>query len=186
MKPLSTIAVESGFMESNISLPETVEIAVRVYGEGLFIFEGETYDGRFAYLKVLTLTALIRLEIHPENAVFRKHGMFYGADRYVDDVAFHLYGGDMLFVACFHHTGFQLLHFLSAAHQGYSRIVDHAYQIAAMFANIKFLITHHKILRFVFYFKLIVIRFVTVFCLYFYYALFSEKFCDFVTLFADR
>jgi hypothetical protein len=45
-------------------------------------------------------------------------------------------------VACFHHTGFQLLHFLSAAHQGYSRIVDHTYQIAAMLANVKFLITH--------------------------------------------
>ena len=171
-------------MESNISLPETVEIAVSVYGDGLFVCESEAYDGRFAYLEILALTALVRLEIYPENAVFRDHGMFYGANLNVYDIAVDLDDGNMLFVACFHHTGLKLLHFLSAAHHGDARVVDHTDQIAAMLANIKFLVTHYKILRFVFIF-IDCFRFVTVFCLYFYYTHFSEKFRDFVTLFAD-
>jgi hypothetical protein len=119
-----------------------VEIAVSVYGNGLFIRKREAYDGRFADLEILALTALVRLEIYPKNAVFRDHGMFHRANLNVYDIAVDLYDGNMLFVACFHHTGLQFRHFLSAAHQGYSRIVDHTYQIAAMLANVKFLITH--------------------------------------------
>jgi hypothetical protein len=129
-----------------------VEIAVSVYGNGLFVCEREADDGGFAYFKILALTALVRLEIHPKNAVFRNHGMFHGANLNVYDIAVDLYDGNMLFVACFHHTGFQLYHLLTAAHHGDACIVDHADQIAAMFANIKFLITHNKILRVIFYF----------------------------------
>jgi hypothetical protein len=184
---LLSMVVEIVFIQrkSDLSLPETVEIAVCVYGNGLFIRKREADLGSLAYLEVLALTALVRLEIYPENAVRFDHGVLDGADLNIDNIAVDLDNGNVLLMACFHYTGLQFLHFLSATHHGNARIVDHADQITAMFANIKFLITHNKILQFVFNFLLIVIRFVTVFCLYFYYTRFSEKFRDFVTLFAD-
>jgi hypothetical protein len=50
----------------------------------------------------------------------------------------------MLFMACFHHTGLKLGHFLTAAHHGNARIVDQTDQISAMLANVKLIVIAHN------------------------------------------
>jgi hypothetical protein len=72
--------------------------------------------------------------------------MLNRTDRNRHGIALYLYNGNMLLVACFHNTGLKLGHFLSAAHHGNARIVDHADQVSAMLTNIEFVvITHDKI-----------------------------------------
>ena len=46
-------------------LPQTVEIAVSIYGNGLVIAQAEGYIGLFAGLEVLALTVVFGLDIEP-------------------------------------------------------------------------------------------------------------------------
>ena len=50
-------------------LPQTVEIAVGVYGDGLVIAQAEGYIGLFAGLEVLALAVVFGLDIEPFDVV---------------------------------------------------------------------------------------------------------------------
>ena len=56
-------------IELYFRLPQTVEIAVSIYGNGLVIAQAEGHVGLFAGLEVLALTAFFGLDIDPFDVV---------------------------------------------------------------------------------------------------------------------
>ena len=61
-------------------LPQTVEIAVGIYGHSLVITQAEGHVGLFAGLEILALTAFFGLDIDPLDVVLISHRMIDAAN----------------------------------------------------------------------------------------------------------
>ena len=72
---------------SDISLPQSVDVAVCIYGNRLVIAVEEYCLSRFPSIKVTDLASGLRLQIDEEDAVFRCHRVGIGADLDPDGVA---------------------------------------------------------------------------------------------------
>ena len=147
-----------------------MEIAIRIHGYGLLVIESKAYHGLSAYLEVLSVRALIRLERYPQDAVFSRHGV---KDRAYD----HLYLtigyldlGHVLFSARLYDACLEDAHLLSTAVRINAGCINHFYDITALFANIEFIVSHF-------------IDFLSVVCFLCesIIQLFITGFCDFVT-----
>lgn len=126
----------------NVCLPESVEIAISVSGNGCFVAEGESNSGFFTGVETFAVTATVCLEIHPSDIMLFCHGVSDRTDGNFDDIIFNCNDGGMLFDACIDRTGDKVLHFFAAAHKGDAGVVDKAYEIFTMFTYIEFAFTH--------------------------------------------
>jgi hypothetical protein len=120
-----------------------VKVAVSVYRYGCLVNKSESYSGSVAGLQALALTAAVCLKVYPFDAVLGDHGVVYRAYVYAYYAVFYRNYGNVFFMACFNYARFELFHFLSAAEHGDACVMNHAYDIAAMFANIKFHFIHN-------------------------------------------
>ena len=119
-----------------------MEVAVFVYGHGLFVGEGKLCYGSFAGQQLLKQSALGGFEADPLDAVLFQHGVCYGANFYLYLVAQDGNYGEVLLLACFYGIGNQLFHLFAAAYDGDAGILDGAYDIAAVLADIKLSVSH--------------------------------------------
>ena len=118
--------------------PQTVEIAVGIYCNGLVAADAEGNVRRVAGFERLALTAVLRFHINPFDKVLGKHRMVCTA--YVDGYNAVCNGNDrkMLLPACINRIGNEGLHFLTAAENGNAYVMDHFNEIAAAAADVKF------------------------------------------------
>ena len=120
----------------DLRFPESVEIAIRIDRDGFFVREVEYRDGVFAYLKILTIDALVGLKAYPKDTVLRAHGVIYRAhlDNHLITVDKDV--GDVLFAACIHGAGDELGHLLTATNHINTRGVNLFHKVTATLTNI--------------------------------------------------
>ena len=121
-----------------------MEVAVSVYRYGLFAADGEFRLGGFAGEEGLALDALCGFKADPFDAVLFAHGMGDGTNA---DFYFALgygYYGKMLFLAGFNGIGGELLHFFTAADNGYAGALEEGYYVSTMAADVEFRCVHDK------------------------------------------
>jgi len=123
---------------SDLCLPQTVKIAVSIYGNGLFVAQKEGDMRSVLGFEVLAVTAVLGLEIDPLDIVDIHHGVVHGAHIDGDNTVFHGDNGEMFLAAGFHGVGFQDLHGLTAADHGHAGVVDEFNFISAVAADGKF------------------------------------------------
>ena len=126
-----------------LCLPQSMKIAVSVNLQGCFVRKGEGDGGSRACREALSLTPAVGFQVDPKNEMLLGHGMLYRADGYPYGVFVPRDHGNVLFLTGIGDACLQLGHLLTAAHHGNTRVVDHTDQIAAMLADIKFLIVTH-------------------------------------------
>ena len=119
-----------------------MEVAVFVYGHGLFVGEGKLCYGSFAGQQLLIQSALGGFKADPLYAVLFQHGVCYGANFYLYLVAQDGNYGEVFLLACFYGICDQLFHLFAAAYKGNAGVVDGGYDIAAVLADIKLNISH--------------------------------------------
>ena len=130
-------------VRSKLLLPQAVEIAVRVYRDGLFVGESKDGFGSLADLEVLAVESLVALESHPKDAVLLCHGVLDRSDRYLDEVALDLRYGDVLLVACLDYAGHELSHLLAATHYRHAVIFYLFNYVSAVLTYKKFNVVFH-------------------------------------------
>ena len=124
-----------------LRLPETMEVAVCVNSLYLVTLANCKANLRFlTWLQKLALIALLGLEGHPLNVVFRNHRMFHCTDGHGDLVALNLIDRNMLFLRSIRSAGDDLCHLLAATHNRDARVFDLCDDVSAMLTNIEFLI----------------------------------------------
>ena len=82
-----------------------MQVAVGIYGQGLFAAQGKGQFGLFAGNQLLHLAALFGQNIDPVDPVFFAHGVFYRANGGGQGVALYLNNGQMLFNSGINRTG---------------------------------------------------------------------------------
>ena len=121
-------------MKSDISFPETVEIAVFISCNGcLALCESKYGDWLLAGLKVLLLIPLAGLKENEGDIVCRKHRMLHGPDGNGHGVPVHLDDRDMLFPGGVRRVGDEFLLVVAEVLKGLVMNGD----VAAGFAFVK-------------------------------------------------
>ena len=130
----------------DLFLPKSVNVAIRICCNGLFIRKSKGHGRLLTYLKAFALAASIGLEIYPNDMMLFNHRMFNGTNGYGYNVILYSYNRDVLFMACFNNARLKLGHLLTTAHHRNTCIVDHSNQITAMLTNVELIvITHNQI-----------------------------------------
>jgi len=86
------------------------------------------------------LDPVLGFQADPFDIVFLCHWVLYRPHGNMNGIAVHLINRDMLLSGGFRSAGYDLVHFFTAAHNRNARIPDHGDDIAAMFADIEFLL----------------------------------------------
>ena len=108
-----------------IGLPQSVQVAVCVDSDRLFIrSQSKGHGGSRAGFQVFALTTGGGLQIDLGAIVLRNHGMLNGADLNGDEIAFDAGNGDMLLHTGLNGSGNQLSHFLAAAYNRDTGVLD--------------------------------------------------------------
>ena len=119
--------------------PQTMQIAVCIYRFHLVAFaKSETYFRLILRPQHFSLIPLFCLQRNPLDKVFRHHWMLCGTNADFYQITVHRIDRKMLFYSRVRRTRHYFFHFLSAAHNRNSRVLNHRNDISAMLANIKF------------------------------------------------
>jgi len=124
-----------------LRLPQSVEITVGIHSLHLIIRTDHKLCLRLlAWLQFLSLIALLGRKSNPLYVMLGKHGVLRGTngDRYL--LTIHLDNRDMLFNRCIRGIGLQFLHLFTAANNRDPAALYKCDYIAAMAANIKFIV----------------------------------------------
>ena len=126
-----------------IGLPQSVQVAVCVDSDRLFIrSQSKGHGGSRAGLQVFALTTGGGLQIDPGDIVLRNHGVLNGADLNSDEIAFDAGNGDMLLHTALNGSGNQLSHFLAAAYNRDTGVLDFTDNVTTVFTDKEFTFTH--------------------------------------------
>jgi hypothetical protein len=125
----------------NLIPPKIVLIAESVDGPDFIpITKGEFCSWLVTRIQVGILDTVLRFQADPFDIVFPDHGMLYRPHSDMNGITLHLINRDMLFCGCFDGARCDLVHFLTTAHNRNAFIPDQGHDIAAMLADIKFLL----------------------------------------------
>jgi hypothetical protein len=102
--------------------------------------EGELGPGFIIRIQMGILDAMLRFQTDPFDIVFRGHGMLNRSHCDMDGIIIHIIHGGMLFSRCFGSAGCDLVHLFAATDDRNALIPNHGDDIAAVLANIKFLL----------------------------------------------
>ena len=83
----------------DICFPKTVLVAISIGCNGFLVYKSEGNGWLLANLQTFTVTAFIRLQIDPLNAVVFLHRVKYRADGYFYQIFLNRYHGGMLLLA---------------------------------------------------------------------------------------
>lgn len=129
-----------------LRLPESMKIAILVYGNGLII--ANEYLGRRRLRKVYTYAATLCLYIYEGYVVLVGHRMWNATNVYSEaTIAKKRNHGHMLLATGIYRIGDELLHLLSTTYHGDFRVHNLMYHISASIALIKF--CSHSIFSFI-------------------------------------
>ena len=86
------------------------------------------------------LDPVLGFQADPFDIVLLVHGMFHRPHCDMNGIAINLINRYMLLSGGFRSAGYDLVHFFTAAHNRNARVPNHSDDIAAMFADIEFLL----------------------------------------------
>ncbi len=119
--PDAALTQRLGEVVLQLGLPEAVEVAVLIYGDGLTAAYANLCLG-FVF-QVNTQTAILKLYIYESDVVFGKHRVLHAAHFDTDAaVVYLLHNGEVFLLTCIYGAGDELGHFLAAAEGGYAAI----------------------------------------------------------------
>ena len=127
-----------GWGIQSLCLPQTMQVAVLVSSNHLVAGgQSEGDHGLLAGLQVLELFALLGFQSDPLDGVLFSHGVQGGTNDDLDQAAFHLNHGDMLFHSGVSGLGDQFDHLFAAADDLGAVILNISNDVAAMIALIE-------------------------------------------------
>jgi len=123
---------------SGVALPEAMEVAVFIGGDGrISVRQGEDGLRPTAGGERLALAALPRLQQYPLDVMLFLHGVLDGAHRHGDEVPLDPYDGDVLFARAVRGVRDERLHLLAAADAADARVFYVRDDVPAVLAVIK-------------------------------------------------